>query len=264
VTRLAGVQALAVDGLLAARNAEGWWEDFTGPIGPSDEWVTAYVAMALAGEDHRAAQAAARAGWRLLLGRRGSADGWGYNARSPGDADSTDWGLRLAAWCGAGDHPRAQAARRFVEAHMRPDGSVITYLPGTFTPPGADGWALPHVCVTAGMAAVPGFEERCRNYLAGVQQADGSWRNFWSPDHDYATALSAEALSQGTPEQRALVPAAVRWGLERLAARGAVVSPERPGGSPFATAWCLRLLVLGGESDTVHAAAVRTPAWLIK
>ncbi|HEX2088034.1 MAG TPA: hypothetical protein VHF89_20270, partial [Solirubrobacteraceae bacterium] len=79
----------AVDFLLAAREPAGWWRDFAGvegatddwarAFGWSDEWVTAFAGTALAGAPDARARDAARRAWSLLTERRLPAGGWGYN-----------------------------------------------------------------------------------------------------------------------------------------------------------------------------------------
>ena len=265
-----GIEA-ATNFLLGSRSPDGWWEDFWGPVGAGDEWVTAYVATVLASHGDERADKVVRDAWALLLNRRTPSEGWGYNAQSPPDADSTGWGLQLAERIGASESERARAARRFVERHLQPDGSIITYRLGVFvergngsaTPLPVDSWAQPHVCVTAAIAALTGFEEPTREFLRQAQLEDGSWKSFWSDDHEYATMFAAEALAKGTREQRARVPRAVEWACKRLGEKGYVAYPARPGGSPFATALCLRTLMLSENPATVRPTGLRALQWLL-
>lgn len=99
----AGDVAAAIDAatafLVSARNQAGWWLDYDGfSEGPADEWVTAYVALALHDSARADARDAAARAWHLLKARARS--GWGWNFLQPADADSTIWGLRLAAALG--------------------------------------------------------------------------------------------------------------------------------------------------------------------
>src|SRR5207253_3299108 len=119
-----------------------------------------------------------------------------------------------------------------IAQHLEPDGSITTYQRETFVKTGKDGWSEPHICVTANVARVPAFQEPTREFLRRAQLEDGSWKSFWTPDSEYATALAAEALTAGTREQRACVPRALAWTRQRLGQKGYATSPARPGGSP--------------------------------
>lgn len=264
----AGVAA-ATGFLLAARDREGWWRDFSGTEGASaawsdafgwsDEWVSAYVACALAGADDAEAAAAARGVWDLLVERRAPTAGWGYNRWAIVDADSTTWALRLARAVGAGTSPPARSGRTELERHALDDGGVTTYrADARFRPVAAeltapdgatDGWCrTSHGCVSAGAAPVVG--ERALSFLRRTQRDDGSWRAYWWDDDAYATGLAAEALAGAGDAAR--VAAAARWASRRLAPDGGADD------SPFATAWCVRVLRGAGE------AADRSRNWLLE
>jgi squalene cyclase len=257
----------AVAFLLRNRDEDGWWRDFHLAAGASDEWVTAYVGAALAAVPGLHTTAAAA--WSLLLDRRQRASGqWGYNGLTPEDADSTCWALRLAGALGAGPHRRAVRARTRLGDHRRQDGGIATYAeegpirrfidaPETL---GFGGWCGSHTCVTAAVAGLPELRDAVRPFLLARQQGDGSWRAYWWQDDEYATALAAEGLwGCGIAADRERVAAAAAWAAGRLAGAG-VPTEDQPEGSPFATAWCLRLLELGGDP----AAAARARTWLLE
>ena len=134
-----------MDRLLAARNQGGLWRDFFDRARPahteqrvtgyaSDEWVTAYVAWALASTGLPRARAAAEEALSLLLSRRDNEAGWGYHALLPPDADTTTWVLRLAGALGRPDDDRLMAGRRFVQGLVGPTGGVSTYERGAARP----------------------------------------------------------------------------------------------------------------------------------
>ncbi len=75
--------------LLEGRTQTGWWRDFPGLDGGSDEWVTAFTAAALATLPEDEARCAARNAWALLRERHTADGGWGYHPGMPVDADST-------------------------------------------------------------------------------------------------------------------------------------------------------------------------------
>jgi hypothetical protein len=124
------------------------------------------------------------------------------------------------------------------------------------------GWCGPQPCVTAAVAAIPGFGPSVRDYLLGTQQDDGSWKSYWWCEDEYATALAAEALARsGRSEDETRVERAARWAEHRVET-GFVATDDHPNGSPFATAWCLRTLLLVPELPGARDAAVRAAIWL--
>jgi hypothetical protein len=266
---LAAAVAMAADCLVAARVRAGWWRDFTGDTPEwvtrwGDEWVTAYVGTALAGTSHVAARAAAHGAWGLLVERRQPSAGWGYNRLEPVDADSTTWGLRLAAAIGTTGSWPARNARAALAQHILADGGITTYRVDAcprpaahhLKPPGGShaGWCrTSHACVTAGAAPIVG--EPALEYLRGAQRADGSWLGYWWADDEYATALAAEALTAtGRPDDARRVSRSVEWAGARVGADGTI------GDSPFATALGLRILKLDARGQGPAQRALR---WLL-
>jgi len=185
---------------------------------------------------------------------------------TPGDADSTCWGIRLAEAVAEGERDRAHRARRALRRHLQEDKGIATYADPApiraFTGSPADrsfrGWCSSQPCVTAAVAALPGMWPEVRPYLLRTQRADGSWGSYWWCDDHYATALAAEALRKsGRAEDELRVRRAVEWAREQVDEQGRVVSHDRRDGSPFAAACCLRLLLLDGDP-----ARTRVAAWL--
>jgi hypothetical protein len=272
-----GAVAAATEFLLASRTSAGWWRDFSGTSGATEDWsdafgwsdelVTAFVGAALARMPDARAQGASHRAWDLLVERRLPVGGWGYNAQAPVDASSTAWGLRLAAATGFRDSPPARKAHRVLEQHGLSDGGVATYREAdcprfrvaSLTPPDGSygGWCrTSHPCVTAAAAAVGG--EPRREFLRRAQHDDGSWDAYWWRGGEYTTALAAEALSStGRADDRHRVKAAVHWAIARLEPEGAVA------GSPFATAWCIRVLRLAEPGTAASAQLGRSVAWLL-
>jgi squalene cyclase len=102
------------------------------------------------------------------------------------------------------------------------------------------------------------WDERRREFLRHAQRDDGSWAAYWWEDDEYATALAAEALAAtGRPDDRPRVESAVRWTLARIGQDGAAA------GSPFATAWCVRILHLAADAAAVREQRARSVAWLM-
>jgi hypothetical protein len=255
--------------LLDARSQGGWWLDFTQVKGGSDEWVTAYVATALADVPDEAGRRAARWAWSLLNARRPEASGWGGGV--PPDTDSTVWAVRLAHALGLERTDRAERAEAFVLRHWQSGGGFATYLDGpirTWAGCGPEasvgGWTSSHVCVTAAAAGVPAFAPRALDWLRRMQQPDGHWIGYWWPDPLYTTTLAAEAFARhGRPEDRHRVEAAVRWTLARIAPAGdrsAQPSVER---SAFALAWVVRALLLSSDMQAVRDPLASAVRWLL-
>jgi Prenyltransferase and squalene oxidase repeat len=249
----------AVAFLLSRQPNSGRWSDFLLPAGPSDEWVTAFVGACLLEVPVQAARAAALHGWEALLMRRRDEPGWGYNGLTPPDADSTAWAIRLATGLGRERHPRVAAARAFLERHVVP-GGVATYAQRgpirayTRLPEEASfaGWQAPHGCVTA--AAAPILGAPAIDNLRERQTAAGCWQGYWWWDDEYTTALAAEAVVSARET-------AADWAGTRLTQDGCV--RDRDGApSPWATAWCARILRLG-ETAAAQEACTRAMRWLL-
>ncbi len=188
--------SLGVKRLLQMRSQDGWWRDFVNRAGrpgvshraadASDEWVTAYVASALASIPLAGAQQAAREALELLLQRWDYVNGWGYHVRVPPDADTTTWVLRLARALGEPMRGRLASGRRLIESLTSPDGGVATYAPSAPTPLARfqgiggsyAGWCAAHTCVTAA-AAMLRLTPAMESYLRSEQHADGSWAGYW-------------------------------------------------------------------------------------
>lgn len=260
----------ATEYLLARRNQAGWWRDFFDRARPrgadqrvtgysSDEWVTAYVAAALATVDRAHAQSAARDALRLLQNRRDAASGWGYHALLPADSDTTTWVLRLAALLDAEESPRLAAARAFVRGQIGAGGGVRTYESGAaealreylLMDGSYSGWTAPHTCVTAA-AATLNLSPVLLAHLRQAQRADGSWTGHWWHDDEYATAFAVEALAAAGDVER--VRAAVAWCASRAA--------DGDDASAFADALALKGMVNGRAAAGLADAAHRAARWL--
>ncbi|HEX2079687.1 MAG TPA: prenyltransferase/squalene oxidase repeat-containing protein [Longimicrobium sp.] len=180
-THAAARQAAAAY-LVSAREPDGHWEDYRLPVGVSDAWVTAYVALALAGEGG-AGRRAARGGAAWLLANRRAPAGWGYNAVAGLDADSTAHALLLLRALGR-RVPGADTA--WLLARRRADGGFAT-----FDGPGAWGTAHPDVTPPAFRALPAGTRRRLGprvlRYAREMRHPDGSWPAYWWRTRHYAT-----------------------------------------------------------------------------
>jgi Prenyltransferase and squalene oxidase repeat len=264
----------AVAYLLRERTQGGWWRDFFGTpvVDFSDEWVTAYVADALARVDLERATDAAREALTLLLTapRRGGGSGWGYNVLLPPDGDATTWVLRLARSLGVTETERIHAGSRFLAALARPDGGILSYseddapvvdrvirIGGSYA-----GWCNAHQCVNAPAAALR-INPATVSSLCESQRDDGSWPAYWWDADEYATAWAVEALAGGA-EHRLAIDTAVAWCADRVCPDGAVYDADREP-SPFATALALHAMNSAGSTRSAQAAAAaRAERWLLE
>ena len=62
--------AKAVVYLVESQTPSGWWQDFDTLAGPSNEWVTAYIAWVLARVQTAQARTAVAKAWNALMRRR--------------------------------------------------------------------------------------------------------------------------------------------------------------------------------------------------
>ena len=199
--------------LAHARNETGFWEDFQLAGGRSDEWVTAWVATHLAHTHETPALALAQAAYRQLQLRRPQIAGWGYNALSPPDADSTAWVLRLARVLEDTTNPRMEKAAAFLALHESGGGLATYATEGPIRAflraneeQGFKGWTSPHVAVTAAGMPVAPEPMRYADYLTNHQHSDGSWSGYWWRDPEMATRLAVDALGPKHPStERAVV-----------------------------------------------------------
>jgi hypothetical protein len=179
--------------LTSAQEADGRWVDYRLPVGSSDGWVTAYTVVALAAAarlipnaDPRAA-ALRGAGW--LSEARDYEAGWGFNATTGADADSTAWALRALRVAGI---PAERRDVDFLLAHWTPSGGVATYHSG----PGHWGDAHPDVTPVALLALPPGaaaaVTEATTEYLAAARRSDGAWPAYWWRTAHYSTLRNVE------------------------------------------------------------------------
>ncbi len=258
--------------LLNSSNQKGWWQDFDidSRRRRSDEWVTAYVGTALASLNNEKAKLAANRAWNLLLSRRQSSPGWGYNSFAPADADSTAWTLRLATALDEIQSQRTKAASQFLVKHLSSSGGVACYLPEELdnteeaSSKSIEGWCSAHTCVTAAVAGLEGIKAPCIDFLRNTQREDGSWKAYWWYDSEYATALAAEALAKDNDRRNyQQVQLAIEWAASRINSTGAVYSHQYGDNSAFATAWCVRTLALAKDKQHFYSQLHQAVNWLI-
>lgn len=262
------------DFLLAAQDANGSWRDFLLPAGLSDSWVTAYVAEALVGSGEQAEKflPAARRAWTFLHSTETEQGGWSYNPQVPGDADSTLWGLRLAAALGEEESDLAHRAVAFLDRHVRSDKGLSTYATAelirrytgmpVFVP--FDGWTQSHVCVSAAGANLSRYADRLIPYLLANQDEDGSWPAYFWFDREYSTGEAVSALTPAEPgalrpDIASSIDRAVVWLTRRVTALAAAEGRFRP---TFALACAAKALAVVARTEESRQAVARLGASL--
>jgi hypothetical protein len=190
--------AAAVEYLVAHQSPAGQWLDFRLPTGPSDAWVTAYVGLALA-----RLPAAFRAPAEPAL-RRACAwcatviapdGGWGYNAFTGSDADSTAHAILFRLACG---RPVPPASYDLLRSFQKQDGGVATYR---LDDPGHS-WGHSHPDVTpvaleallTHLAKDHPALRAGRRYVIAAQAEGGVWSSFWWDSALYSTWANLRLL----------------------------------------------------------------------
>jgi cytochrome P450 len=189
----------AVDYLLNLQHPDGHWEDYVLPVGTSDQWVTAYVALALARVSRYVRRSSARKAaqkacdWLMLW--RSYPEGWGYNANSGPDSDTTAHVLLLLHELGA---PTDTTSLDWLEGNWVDESGFATY-------PRDDAWGIGHPCVTPVAylalhhAGRRSLAPKVRRVIAATQQSDGGWRSYWWAGHGYADWVTLQ-LIRAVPE----------------------------------------------------------------
>lgn len=202
-----------VDYLLSSQQQSGWWKDFHVEPGSSDEWVTAYVACHLARLKWPKTNEALDRAWKMLKTRYRKNEGWGYNALTQADADSTIWTWLFANKAAfADDFP--EPGFDMMNRYVAEDGGIITYALnepiGKIHDPHFNGWKIPHYCVTAAYA-LAGIQHAI-DYLLDHQNTRGYWYSYWWDGPEYATALSVEALfNKDADKYKDTIDISVNW-----------------------------------------------------
>jgi len=240
----------AIAALLERQGQNGLWRDFLLFNDESNEWVSAFVAAALAEADgRRVFRAAADAMSRLATQQRPDG-GWGYDDASEPDADSTAWVLRFYARFGGLGGEAVARATAFLRSHAK-SGGVATYRDSADLTSFAvvmpdlpqEGWKQAQCCVTA--AAAPFVDWNVLPYFAVQQSPEGCWKSYWWHNDAYPTALCAEVLATSASYARN-VDAACAWATREAA------HPEL---NDFDAAFCLRILLLRPEDVAMRRTA---------
>lgn len=182
--------------LLSIQNDNGSWDDYHLPVGTSDQWVTAYAAQALAqygkkSSNNEAIHAATKAA-NWLAEHRSYHSGWGFNAMTGPDADSTAMTVALFDELGL---PVDAADRLLFREHWGQGDCIATY-----TEP--DAWATGHWDVTPwgyhGMSIEDKitFLDPFKKALHTHRMDNGFWRSYWWRNPYYSTFVTLEVLDR--------------------------------------------------------------------
>jgi len=273
VIRIADAIERGVQFLLANRESDNLWRDFTTAAGPSEDWASAFVSWCL-GEAGHAADAIPTLS--ALLPRQRPNGGWSYSAAVPTDCDTTAWCLLALA---KAPHWRPSAIERaitYAVAHQSVSGGFATYAPFDgieryIRVPIGDmrGWMDSHVCVTGTTTAALAswrfrllrpYLRKAVRFLAAAQSVDGLWGAYWWQGSSYASYWCIKSLRMIAP----ISIARLQTWTARLARQWHSLEDGRQSGriSAFATSFGLLTLLLAASAQTP---AVETAArWLIE
>jgi squalene-hopene/tetraprenyl-beta-curcumene cyclase len=272
----------AIGYLEAQRSPDGLWRDFHTLAGTSSDWVSGFVAYAIASAAGR--RPSVLTACKVLLARQRPNGGWSYNRTVPTDCDSSSWVL-LALSAGPMWRPSAiRRGLRFIADHgVDGSGGFATYaaqdgierfveLPASMTV----GWRTAHACVTAvavecllvhGERRDSALVRAALEYLVGERDSRGVWPSYWWKGVGYGTYHALRALRMA----RAIGRRDVDDTLASLVAR------QRPDGGwcdhdidadaaeseVFGTACIVLALLLEPSAATLPAAA-RAVDWLTR
>jgi hypothetical protein len=187
--------------LQCLQKADGSWEDYQLPVGASNQWVTAYTALALAQygkqcNNKMAIATATKSAYWLIQNRTYTA-GWGYNGQTGPDGDSTALVIALLDTL---ELPVAAEDRLFLSNHWQQDAGIATYDgPAAWgnahwdvTPWGFHGMLLQHQEM---------YYDEFITALKKNRMANGFWRSYWWRNPYYSTWITLDVLLRlGIPE----------------------------------------------------------------
>ena len=185
----------ASDFLTSHQDADGFWRDFRLDPGASDAWITACVGFALSHVEG-CRESVLKAADALCAIRR--PQGWGYNALTACDADTTAWVIRFLSVAGAVSAAEATELMRF---YITPSHRVRTFA----STDRFGSWAHAHdeVAPIVAMALLSCGASGPVKLLRQNCIAQESWTPFWWQCRSYVCAQNLEflAVSGGIPER---------------------------------------------------------------
>lgn len=189
----------AAEYIIKHQSQSGQWIDFVLPVGSSDAWVTAYVGLALVNlskelvtkKVEKAVENACS--WSI---RAMQPDfGWGYNAFTESDADSS---AQIVLFLSACNHRLPDGCFEFLQSHQKQDGGFATYN----RPNPNNSWGYSHPDVTpivlnallTNKAINTGLLVSASKYIESNQNSDGIWRSYWWDSYLYSTWANINLL----------------------------------------------------------------------
>ncbi|NYZ75346.1 hypothetical protein H0O03_03750 [Candidatus Micrarchaeota archaeon] len=208
--REARVRAAALDALdfLAEKQSfDGSWRDFYMPPldSTADEWVTAYVALAVSeakekGFSTPASEEALQKAIDFLKTAKRADGGWAYGvAWNQSDADSTAFAVRVLHREAPGVDLSDSIA--LLKRHEK-NGGYSTYLAPPYFLKECGAWCEPVPDVSANVVMAlketgSEFNESAAvAYLLSQQGPEGFWQAYWWPNKYYGTTFAVEALKE--------------------------------------------------------------------
>lgn len=179
----------------------GQWLDFVLPVGASDAWVTAYVGLSLAKlpkelRSHEAEEAIERAcSWCRAAMQPDY--GWGYNAFTESDADSSANTILFLSAC---KQPIPDACFDLLQSFQKQDGGFATYKK---TDPN-DSWGHCHPDVTPVVLNAlltnkfikSSRMNSARKFVVANQNPAGIWQSYWWDSYLYSTWVNIDLLEK--------------------------------------------------------------------
>jgi hypothetical protein len=168
-----------------------YWKDFLLPVGDSDQWTTAYVLWQLGLlplkllnlYDFEIRESLT---WLAQVGAQ--RNGWGYNATTELDSDSTSIAiLALKAF----NRDVSATAYDFIQLCQTTEGGMATYLPGNMS---AGSWVSGVTDITPVALDACGprmnYDDKTKSihFLNNSQLSDGTWPSFWWLSRLYPTS----------------------------------------------------------------------------
>lgn len=204
-----------VDRLIKRQQEDGRWIDFT-MHGASDQWVTGYCALALAEYNRSAIDAGVRVkdsilrAYEYLQAVMHPCGGWGYNANTQPDSDSSAIILRFMV-CGGFEVPQKSVG--FLRQHGSPAQGYKTYLRDN----PKDRWGKPAPEITAAVSNIlydtgslseQDLSAIWTKHLSWRQRKSGDWSGFWWCNNAYPTLSVYELLHRLkiSPERETQTP----------------------------------------------------------
>lgn len=260
----------AIDFLRGIQSSDGFWRDFnTRSSGISDEWVTGYIGYNLICSTKNLLNCGFEIDITNCINSAVNAlslidqkKGWGYNQKSPVDADSTANCLLFLREAGNELNDYRESIKLLLK-HQGTDGGFSTYngleikqylaeKDTSFKSLSYNGWRTSSSCVTPIVTKLlislqnPTFSDvinKSMTYLKNNKNKNGSWKSYWWNSDIYATYNCISLLAGFNPHKLTLINS-YRW-MENLNKRdGSWICESNGDLSPFFTALSVSTLSL--------------------